>query len=159
MRPRNRGRRQRPGQPGRHAFDPPRRLQTEAIPCPRAAMPWPKHFDVSDTVRMQLCVGTPLAIILPTLLRSYRAHLKHGLVIGGCTSLGIADNYRRWGWFVRGSVRSGVVFKIAFVIIAAIHFLKSVSRRSLATQRRTTRPAGHDRLRLRNWAWLDADGR
>jgi len=36
---------------------------------------------VADEVRMQLCVGTSLAIILPTTLRSYRAHRARGLVI------------------------------------------------------------------------------
>jgi uncharacterized protein len=44
-------------------------------------------INVSDTVRMQLCVGTSLAIILPTALRSYRAHLKRGSVIAGVDSL------------------------------------------------------------------------
>jgi uncharacterized membrane protein YfcA len=36
---------------------------------------------VADEVRMQLCIGTSLAIILPTTLRSYRAHRARGLVI------------------------------------------------------------------------------
>lgn len=36
---------------------------------------------VAEEVRMQLCVGTSLAIILPTTLRSYRAHRARGLVI------------------------------------------------------------------------------
>jgi uncharacterized protein len=31
-------------------------------------------LDVPETVRMQLCVGTSLAIIVPTAIRSYRAH-------------------------------------------------------------------------------------
>lgn len=35
---------------------------------------------VPDSVRMQLCVGTSLAIILPTVLRSYRAHRAGGFV-------------------------------------------------------------------------------
>ena len=35
---------------------------------------------VSDDVRMQLCVGTSLAIIVPTTLRSYRAHRRIGKV-------------------------------------------------------------------------------
>src|SRR3984885_2453783 len=38
-------------------------------------------FGVPDTVRMQLCIGTSLAIILPTAWRSYRAHLARGIVI------------------------------------------------------------------------------
>src|ERR1700732_3147362 len=36
---------------------------------------------VPGGVRMQLCIGTSLAIILPTALRSYRAHRARGLVI------------------------------------------------------------------------------
>src|SRR5579859_7172174 len=36
---------------------------------------------VPEEVRMQLCIGTSLAIIVPTTLRSYRAHRARGLVI------------------------------------------------------------------------------
>jgi uncharacterized membrane protein YfcA len=36
---------------------------------------------VPQEVRMQLCIGTSLAIIVPTTLRSYRAHRVRGLVI------------------------------------------------------------------------------
>src|SRR5437868_905858 len=36
---------------------------------------------VPEEVRMQLCVGTSLAIIVPTTIRSYRAHRASGLVI------------------------------------------------------------------------------
>src|ERR1700732_4053923 len=36
---------------------------------------------VPDEVRMQLCVGTSIAIILPTTVRSYLAHREKGLVI------------------------------------------------------------------------------
>jgi uncharacterized membrane protein YfcA len=36
---------------------------------------------VPEEVRMQLCIGTSLAIIAPTTLRSYRAHRARGLVI------------------------------------------------------------------------------
>ncbi len=38
-------------------------------------------FGVPEEVRMQLCIGTSLAIIVPTNLRSYRAHRARGLVI------------------------------------------------------------------------------
>ncbi|HVH75494.1 MAG TPA: sulfite exporter TauE/SafE family protein [Stellaceae bacterium] len=38
-------------------------------------------FGVPETVRMQLCVGTSLAIIVPTTIRSYRAHKARGFVI------------------------------------------------------------------------------
>src|SRR2546429_9958302 len=36
---------------------------------------------VPEEVRMQLCVGTSLAIIAPTTVRSYRAHRAKGLVV------------------------------------------------------------------------------
>src|ERR1700726_2008763 len=36
---------------------------------------------VPEEVRMQLCIGTSLAIIVPTTLRSYRAHRARGFVI------------------------------------------------------------------------------
>src|SRR5258708_35367082 len=38
-------------------------------------------FGVPQEVRMQLCVGTSLAIIAPTAVRSYWAHRAMGLVI------------------------------------------------------------------------------
>jgi len=38
---------------------------------------------VPEEVRMQLCIGTSLAIIVPTTLRSYRAHRARGLVLAG----------------------------------------------------------------------------
>jgi uncharacterized membrane protein YfcA len=36
---------------------------------------------VPEEIRMQLCVGTSLAIIAPTTVRSYRAHRAKGLVV------------------------------------------------------------------------------
>src|SRR6202035_217182 len=36
---------------------------------------------VPEEVRMQLCIGTSLAIIVPTTVRSYRAHAARGMVI------------------------------------------------------------------------------
>src|SRR5437868_15441664 len=36
---------------------------------------------VPEEVRMQLCVGTSLAIIVPTAILSYRAHRAKGMVI------------------------------------------------------------------------------
>ena len=36
---------------------------------------------VPETVRMQLCIGTSLAIIVPTAMRSYRAHRARGFVL------------------------------------------------------------------------------
>src|SRR5437764_9759877 len=40
-----------------------------------------RALDVPEQVRMQLCIGTSLAIIVPTTVRSYRAHRAKGAVI------------------------------------------------------------------------------
>jgi len=75
---------------------------------------------VSDTVRMQLCVGTSIAIIVPTSVRSYLAHREKGLVVPGVIRL--------WALPAVIGVACGAaiaafapadVFKIAFVVIAA----------------------------------------
>src|SRR5215471_2291896 len=42
---------------------------------------------VPDEVRMQLCVGTSLAIIVPTNIRSYLAHRAKGAVDHGLVKL------------------------------------------------------------------------
>jgi uncharacterized protein len=74
---------------------------------------------VPEEVRMQLCVGTSLAIIVPTNLRSYRAHRAKGLVI--------AAILRSWAVPAVLGVAAGsaiaafapaLVFKLAFIVIA-----------------------------------------
>jgi uncharacterized protein len=76
---------------------------------------------VPEEVRMQLCIGTSLAIIAPTTLRSYRAHRAQGLVIP----------YVLRSWAVPaiagvalGSVAAAfapaALFKAAFALIAGI---------------------------------------
>jgi uncharacterized membrane protein YfcA len=76
---------------------------------------------VPDEVRMQLCVGTSLAIIVPTTVQSYRAHRARGLVI--------REVIRYWAvpsvfgvavGAVAAAFAPGGVFKIAFVVIAGI---------------------------------------
>lgn len=78
-------------------------------------------WGVPDDVRMQLCVGTSLAIILPTTIRSYLAHRAKGLVVDEVL----------WRWalpatlaVVLGSLLAAVappaVFKIAFVVVASV---------------------------------------
>jgi uncharacterized protein len=75
-------------------------------------------FGVPDAVRMQLCVGTSLAIIIPTAWRSYRAHKARGLVI--------SEVLRIWTIPVIVGVLLGAaiaaiapaaIFKVAFVVI------------------------------------------
>jgi uncharacterized membrane protein YfcA len=76
-------------------------------------------LDVPEEVRMQLCVGTSIAIILPTTVRSYLAHREKGLVIPRVIRL--------WALPAILGVTCGAViaafappavFKIAFVVIA-----------------------------------------
>ncbi len=76
---------------------------------------------VPDAVHMQLCIGTSLAIMVPTNIRSYRAHRASGAVL--------TDVVRQWtpGIIVGIAIGSAIatvgpspVFKIAFVVLAAI---------------------------------------
>ena len=94
-------------------------------------------LDVPDAVRMQLCVGTSLAIIVPTTIQSYLTHRAKGLVVPGVLRL--------WALpAVLGVVCGAViayfapaaVFKIAFVVIAIIiatKFLFAGDRWNLGT--------------------------
>ena len=77
-------------------------------------------LDVPDALRMQLCIGTSLAIIVPTTVRSYMGHKKRGAVI--------PDVVRIWTMpavlgVIIGSVTAayapGAVFKIAFCVFTA----------------------------------------
>ncbi len=76
---------------------------------------------VPEELRMQLCIGTSLAIIVPTAKRSYRAHRASGLVI--------PEVVRAWAvpsvaGVAIGSVAAAfapaALFKLAFVLIAGI---------------------------------------
>ncbi len=74
---------------------------------------------VFDEVRMQLCIGTSIAIIVPTTLRSYLAHREKGLVIPGIIRIWAAPAV--FG-VVCGAVIAAFapseVFKVAFIILA-----------------------------------------
>ena len=76
---------------------------------------------VPDSVRMQLCIGTSLAIIVPTTVRSYLGHKAKGAVL--------PQVIRAWtlpaiAGVVIGSITAwfapSAVFKIAFVFFAAM---------------------------------------
>jgi uncharacterized membrane protein YfcA len=78
-------------------------------------------LDVPAQVRMQLCVGTSLAIIIPTTIRSYRIHRVKGLAL--------RDVVRQWAPAAVAGVAVGAViaafapaalFKLAFAVIAAV---------------------------------------
>jgi uncharacterized membrane protein YfcA len=78
-------------------------------------------FGVPEEVRMQLCVGTSLAIIVPTAVRSYLAHRARGLVIPEVMRLwavpavvGVALGS------IAAAVASAELFEVAFVLIASV---------------------------------------
>ena len=79
-----------------------------------------RAIGVPEDVRMQLCIGTSLAIIVPTTVRSYIEHKKKGAAI--------TEVVRLWALpaivgVVIGSVTAAFapapVFKIAFVVFTA----------------------------------------
>ena len=99
-------------------------------------------LDVPEAVRMQLCVGTSLAIIVPTSVRSYLAHRASGAVIRGVV--------RMWIVPVVAGVAIGAlaaayappaVFKIAFVLIAGLMAIKLLANRTAGWWRRRSRGA------------------
>jgi uncharacterized membrane protein YfcA len=93
---------------------------------------------VPEDVRMQLCIGTSIAIIVPTTIRSYYGHKKRGAVL--------MDVVRLWwppavGGVVLGSIVASFapasVFKIAFLLFAlfvAIRMLGGTDRFSLGKE-------------------------
>ena len=85
---------------------------------------------VPEEVRMQLCVGTSLAIIVPTAVRSYWAHRAKGLVVSVVL--------RAWALpavagVAVGSLAAAIapasVFELAFVVIAGIIATKLLAGR------------------------------
>lgn len=84
-----------------------------------------RWFGVPESVRMQMCIGTSLAIIVPTALRSYRAHKERGFVL--------PEVMRRWTLpsVVGVAVGAGLAtlappdtFKAAFALIGFVIALK-----------------------------------
>ena len=80
---------------------------------------------VPEEIRMQLCIGTSLAIIVPTTIRSYRAHRERGE--------GIREVVRLWAvpavvgvatGAALAAFAPGIVFKIAFVVIISFIAIK-----------------------------------
>lgn len=90
-----------------------------------------RAIGVEESVRMQLCVGTSLAIIVPTSLQSYRAHKARGAVLPGVL--------KQWSIPALAGVACGSalasfvhgwVLQAAFVVIALIMATKALSGRS-----------------------------
>ncbi|MGU3493802.1 sulfite exporter TauE/SafE family protein [Xanthobacteraceae bacterium A53D] len=86
---------------------------------------------VSDDVRMQLCIGTSLAIMIPTSWRSYKAHKARGQVIPGLLKM----------WFLPAvagviagsaiaSVVPGAVLQGVFIVVAIILATKNILGRT-----------------------------
>lgn len=82
-------------------------------------------ISVPAEVRMQLCVGTSLAIIVPTTFRSYQAHKARGAVM--------EDVLRAWAFPAVLGVGTGAliaafapgwVFQLTFAVIASIIALR-----------------------------------
>jgi uncharacterized membrane protein YfcA len=85
---------------------------------------------VADEVRMQLCIGTSLAIIVPTTVRSYWAHRAKGLVVPVVLRtwvlpavVGVALGS------VTAAFAPAQVFELAFVVIAGIIATKLLAAR------------------------------
>jgi uncharacterized protein len=95
-------------------------------------------LDVPEDVRMQMCIGTSLAIIVPTTVRSYMAHKKKGAVIPQVVRIwalpavvGVAIGS------VTATYAPSAVFKVAFVIFAgfiAVRMLFGADRWNLGNK-------------------------
>lgn len=97
-----------------------------------------RFVDVPEDLRMQLCVGTSLAVIVPTTLRSYVGHKRTGAVIPGVLRLWTPAAV---AGIVIGSAAASFapveVFKIAFVTFCALMASKMLAgsgRWNIATE-------------------------
>jgi len=86
-----------------------------------------KALGVADEVRMQLCVGTALALIVPVSIRSYFAHRSKGAVDDRVLKI--------WALPIIGGVMIGsfiayfanaTTFKLLFVVFASLMALKLI---------------------------------
>jgi uncharacterized membrane protein YfcA len=87
-------------------------------------------LDVPEAVRMHLCVGTSLAIIIPTSIQSFRAHRKKG-----ATRM---DVLRLWaapvvlGTALGSAVAAfapGLLLKAVFVVVAGANAIRNLAGR------------------------------
>ena len=98
-------------------------------------------LEVPESVRMQLCVGTSLAIIIPTAFRSYQAHRARGAVL--------TDVVRAWtipavigvgvGAVIAGFA-PGWVFKLTFALIATLIAIVCCSAATIGASPTICRP-------------------
>ncbi len=97
-----------------------------------------RALNVPEDVRVQLCIGTSLAIIIPTTVRSYLGHKKRGAVIpevlriwAAPAVIGVAIGS------VIASFAPAAVFKIAFIVFVtfiAVRMLAGGERWSLGNE-------------------------
>jgi hypothetical protein len=117
-------------------------------------------FGVPDSVRMQLCLGTSLAIIVPTTLRSYRAHKNAGVGASRCrATLGVAVDDGRCGRLgSRGNSASRNIQ--GSVCRNSMCYCREVPdwRLTLGRWHRTAWCSGDEQLWLRHWPGLVTDG-
>jgi uncharacterized membrane protein YfcA len=90
-----------------------------------------RYLEVPDEVRMQLCVGTSLAVIVPVSLRSYFAHRAKAAVLDDVLRLWIVPVVLG---VVGGAgiafVAPSALFKIVFVVVGALIGTKLVLGRA-----------------------------
>jgi uncharacterized protein len=84
-----------------------------------------RMLGVPEDVRMQLCLGTSIAIVVPTTIRSYLTHKAKGVVIPGVIRqwalpavIGVA------GSSAVAAFAPAVVLKLAFVVLATFIAMK-----------------------------------
>jgi len=86
-----------------------------------------RALEVPEEIRMQLCIGTSLAIIVPTTVRSYLEHKKKGAVIPEVVRLWALPAVAGVGiGSVIASFAPAAVFKIAFVVFATFISTKMI---------------------------------
>ena len=89
-----------------------------------------RALGVPEEVRMQLCVGSSLAVIVPTSIRAYLTHKARGTVLDDVLrALGLPAVV---GVAVGGIVAAfapGAVMKLAFVIVAVVVAVKLLAGR------------------------------
>jgi uncharacterized membrane protein YfcA len=84
-----------------------------------------RALEVPEDVRMQLCIGTSLAIIIPTTLRSYLGHKKKGAVISDVVRVWVLPAVAGVAiGSVIASFAPAAVFKIAFIIFISFISIK-----------------------------------
>src|SRR5277367_5382139 len=80
---------------------------------------------VPEDVRMQLCLGTSIAIVIPTTIRSYLTHRSHGFVIPGVIKQWALPSIVGFSCSATSvAFAPVVVLTLAFVVIASLVAMK-----------------------------------